>query len=250
MRRLLLTLFAGLIGLSLTALVLGPGALRAAPAFYGLNQGGAATPALIDSSSDGTGGASGTTTPPINTTGANLIVVAVQYYIGASGLTLTDSKSNTWTALTERSDTLDGKLRLYYCAGGAVGTGHTFTFAGTAVYAAIQVFAFSNAAGSPFDAETPGTVSGTSWASLATGSLTPAQNNVILISAAMWNGVAAAGMSLDGGFSTPLVNPWTSSSLGGAAAYKIITNGAAHNVTWNPGTSVTAGAVVLASFKY
>src|SRR4051812_5534959 len=52
----------------------------------------------------GAGGASsGSTTSAINPTGANLIVVAVASYTVNAAPTLTDSKGNTWTGLTQQA---------------------------------------------------------------------------------------------------------------------------------------------------
>ena len=70
-------------------------------------------------------GPSTTTTAPINTVGAGLIVVAVAYetnnFIG-----LTDSLANTWTPLTIQND---GTFfcRLYYCLNPTTGAAHTFS---------------------------------------------------------------------------------------------------------------------------
>ena len=88
---------------------------------------------------DANGGASSA----IDTTGANLIVVMASYYRTVPASDFTDSKGNTWTALTERI-LPDIAARIFYCVNPTVGTGHTFSFAdgGTAFYSSFGVRAY------------------------------------------------------------------------------------------------------------
>lgn len=211
--------------------------------------GGGSAPTLI--ASVGTvAGVSGATSSGINTTGANLIVINVGYYATASGLTVTDSNSNTWTPLTANTGTATYQ-RFYYCYNPTVGSGHTFTVSGTTIYATFQVMAFDAVAASPFDTEV-GNSAGGGWSSLSTGSLTPGQNNVLLVAGIGFGGTnAGTGMAPDSSFLGTVVNGWVSGGhQGGAIAYKVISNGAAHNVTWAPGETISEGGAALASFKY
>ena len=103
----------------------------------------------------------GVTSNAIDTTGANLIVLAVSYY-GGLGNTLiagevSDSKGNTWTALTNRGSNNAGNVRLFYCSNPTVGSGHTFTASdsgGGGTYPSLFAIALSGAkTSSPFDLE-------------------------------------------------------------------------------------------------
>lgn len=124
----------------------------------------------------------GFTSSAINTTGVTLLIVAVVYdKDDSSGFALSDSKSNTYTALTEK---LAGaqSLRLFYCVNPTVGSGHTFTIAGTTVVAAIAVNGFSGNAVSPFDVQN-GTGNNSPVGSIQPGNVAPTQDNELIISA-------------------------------------------------------------------
>jgi len=81
---------------------------------------------------------SGVTTPAINTTGANLLVV------GGQSAAPTDSFGNTWTATPAV-----GNSRLYYCVNPTVGAAHTFSNS-TSLFP-ITVSAWSGARPAPLD---------------------------------------------------------------------------------------------------
>ena len=131
-----------------------------------------------------TGGANGGTTAGIDTTGANLITVVVPSYSGTAAPTLSDSKSNTYTGLTEQV-VIDNRLRMFYVLSPTVGGSHTFTVAGTDSFSSCIVAAWSGAAA--FDQQNGATAAGVS--SLATGSVTPSENNELLVYGAMINDV-------------------------------------------------------------
>src|SRR5258708_3690000 len=94
------------------------------------------------------GGANGGTTAAVDTSGANLLVA---YVITQGAVTVSDSKSNTWSALT---NSVNGFLngQFFYAKGATTGTGHTFTVSGSSSVSVIQVNAYSGAdTVSPFD---------------------------------------------------------------------------------------------------
>ncbi len=96
------------------------------------------------------GGLSGDTTDAINTSTANLIVVGLSYYTGATGITVSDNKSNTYnTSLTVRNSGGQSTAVFYYLFAPNVGSNHTFTVAGTLFAGDIFVQAFSGIAASP-----------------------------------------------------------------------------------------------------
>lgn len=118
----------------------------AAPLFGAIN--------LVAHTSAVSANARSVTTTALNTIRADFIVVAVSSV--ANNGTVTDSNSNTWTALTQYGISGQGAgMRLFYCDNPIVSSTQTFTFsAATQGYPAIAVAAWSGVAASPFDAKT------------------------------------------------------------------------------------------------
>jgi hypothetical protein len=146
----------------------------AAPLFGAIN--------LVAHASAVSANAISVTTTPLNTIRADFIVVAASSV--ANNGTVTDSNSNTWTALTQYGISGQGAgMRLFYCDNPIVSSTQTFTFsAATTGYPAVAVAAWSGVAASPFDAQNGSTaVSGPG--TRQTGSITPSANGALLISA-------------------------------------------------------------------
>lgn len=197
--------------------------------------------AVVQTAVAGSTGGTTVTTGAVDTTGANLIVISVSSY--NSAVAPTDSKGNTWTPLTDR---LNGAYheRLYYCASPTVGSGHTFTAAGAASYPTICVLAFSGAHATPFDQESGGgAASGTSS---QPGSITPSEDNCVLVTGVDFGAGVAA--SINGSFTASSVDYDTSDHMGGGIAYKIQTTAGAENPTWS-WTISGVNATAMASFK-
>jgi hypothetical protein len=199
----------------------------------------AAPIALVASTSAGsTNGGNSVTTGAINTAGANLIVVSVS---GAPS-TLSDSKGNTWTALT----TYGGVITLYYCVNPTVGTGHTFTEGGATTFAAISVMAFSGVSpSSPLDQQNG---NGTVTTSIQPGSVSPSQNNELIVTGLLMGPGTA---SIDSGFNTPIQTAFNGgNAYGTAMSYLVQTTAGAVNPTWSisPATSTTM-YTAIATFK-
>src|SRR3990167_7216256 len=133
------------------------------------------------------------TTDAIDTTGANLIVIGLAGDITDAP---TDSKGNTWSVLGQGDAGADGTIVLtYYSFNPTVGSGHTFTWGED--YGVIMVSAWSGAASTPFDQENDaGTISGTS---LAPGSVTPTQDNELLVTCLV-AGKSNSSHAVNGGF--------------------------------------------------
>jgi hypothetical protein len=137
------------------------------------------------------GGANGGTTPTIDTTGANLIVMSAAYSGSAA---ISDSKGNTYTLGLSRGSSI---IALFYCINPIVGTGHTFTIA--ASVGSITVAAFSSTLTPAVD--TSVTSQGSNGNGLnhtiGTSALTPSGNNGLVVSAgsfpAAYGGVLTAG---------------------------------------------------------
>jgi hypothetical protein len=189
--------------------------------------------------------ANGGTTPAIDTTSADLLVVAVTYYSGSA--TLTDSEGNTWTPLTSRA--INSNLcQLYYCYPGAkVSASHTFTYSGSGSYSAVRALSFRNALNAGFDVESGAT--GTLITSINAGLLTPTLPSSLFVSA----------VGLFTAFTEPTypsgwTGYWTPYSSGSplnvalAVAWRISVDGAAINPAW-AWTESTDAAAVAAVFR-
>lgn len=202
--------------------------------------------AHVVSTSAGSTGGTTVTTSSVDTTGANLLVVAVSYYGNTTDPVLSDNKGNTWTGLTAREQSgTTMSVRLYYCVPTSVGTGHTFTAGpGGTSYPTISVSAFSGAAASPYDQETGAATAG-NVTSFQPGSITPSENNCVLVT-----GVSTAGTShtINSSFNATSTDNSAANHLGGGIAYKIQTTAGAENPTWSWTTS-TSKAAAMASFK-
>ncbi len=194
-----------------------------------------------------TGGGSGFTSDPVNTTGADLIVVSVGYAQGTSP-SVSDNKGNTYTPLTVRTGT-SWSHRLYYCGGPStpvVGAGHTFTVSGSGILAFMAVQAWSGShLTSVLDAET-GAGSGAA-STLQPGSITPSQNNELIVTGVVSD---TGGLpSVDLGFSISDSEAAVGGSFAaGAFAYLVQTSAAAVNPTWTFG-GANDDATSMAAFK-
>ena len=196
---------------------------------------------VLVTASKSAAGSGGATTDAVDTTGANLIVIAVSRFNGA--ITLSDSKGNTWTPLT---DTSSSGCRLYYTVPSSVGSGHTFSTAGTNVYAPLAVLAVSGAAASPFDAQnTFATGSGSTG---QPGSITPAEDNELLVACAYQDN-GAGPSTIDSGYTEVADLVFiASNSLGLIFGYKIQTAAGAENPTFTY-TATNPRRLAAAAFK-
>lgn len=193
------------------------------------------------------------TSPAIDTTGADLIVIAFASYNAATTdiTKITDSKGNTYTKLTDVSDSGLGGAEnsvIAYKYGPAVGSGHTFSVDTTGTnwwYCDIEVTAWSGATGGAFDQQNGGT---SSVAAIQTGSVTPTMGNELIIANVIGN-AGAATWTIDGGFTiSDQVSAVASSNFGHACAYLVQTSAAAANPTWTYSVS-TVQAATIATFK-
>lgn len=167
-------------------------------------------------------GIAGATSSAIDTSTANFIAVAVSYDNTTASPAMTDSKSNTWTALTLQAAT-SHRIRIYYAWNAIVGTGHTFTHNGVAVGFAVQAFAGVQVSADPFDTQQgAGLLTGTT-AGCGTSNLVPSVNNELILSAVGINGsvtnyATAAGFTL-----TDFLNFSAGSNYGAGLGYLIQT---------------------------
>lgn len=191
-------------------------------------------------------GVNGGTTSSVDSTGGNLIVVAVASYDLSSAPTVSDSKGNTYSALTAQSSAGSHRIQLFYAANATVGSGHTFTVTGSTSYSSISVNVFSGAkTTSPFDQQNGASGGSTS---LATGSVTPTEDNEVVVAGIALDS-APSSLTINSSFSTPAVAYFAGgSAYGVGSAYKIQTTAAAVNPTWS--WTVSSGqAAAIATFK-
>ncbi len=183
----------------------------------------------------------------IDTSGATLLVVAVAYF--GSTPTLSDSKFNTWTLAASIADGSGRKSEIYYAENPVVGTGHTFRLSGTTSAPALAVTAWSGAAtSSPGDQVSSG--NSASATTVATGSLTPTEDNELVIAAAMCEGTTNPPVaSIDGGFTIQEnLAGVASNAFAVGQAYLVQTTATAANPTWTLGSSQNTNAIAV-SFK-
>lgn len=217
------------------------------PYSYPTGGGGGGSGFALVANAESTGAAGGSTSASITTTGAKLIVLSVTYYHdSAANVVVSDSKSNTWTALTARSSSSAG-LRLYYCINPTVGSGHTFTASGSATYATIMAQAYSCDTTPVYQAET-----GASLGSVTSGqggSITPSENNCLIVTGLnAW--YASGSFSIDSGFTISDSAPEVGgASFGSAFAYKIQTTAGAENPTWSWTTAAVETRIATAVFE-
>lgn len=199
---------------------------------------------LIANTSAG-GSSSTVTTGAIETTGADLLIVVVGRYQAESAASLIDSKGNSWTELTQSEEVGSARCSIFYCQGGTVGLNHTFTYEGTSVYVSVAVAAFSGSAATPFDQENG--ASSPSTNSLATGSITPSEDNELVIAGFSSN--SGETISINASMTITDQEPYVGgNSFSVALAYIIQTTAGAINPSWS-WTSTAAAAARIASFK-
>lgn len=185
------------------------------------------------------------TSGAIDTTGSDLIVVALGLSQGSTATNLSDNKSNSWTRLTP-SDTGSSMMEtLFYCQGPTVGSGHTFTFSETGKFPGLAVAAFSGSLATPLDQQNGANAVASS---VSTGSVTPGFDNEILVAGWCTNGTSNDA-AIDSGFTIAArVQSSAGASFGAAIAYLLQTTAAAKNPSCsNPSSSVVAATI--ATFK-
>jgi len=182
------------------------------------------------------------TSGSIDTTGANLIVVAVNTY-SVTTPTFTDSAGNTWTSLTSQGSG-QARSQIFYCFDPTTSSTHTFSISGGTIYPAVAVIALSGAAA--FDQENG--ASGSGSGSVAPGSMTPTEDDEIVVSTFSDSNVAGSVTATPSGFTTLGALNATSLSEGIDLAYQIQTAAAARNPTWTFGSGQTSWAATGATF--
>lgn len=206
---------------------------------------------LIAHASGGSSDTFKATTGNVDTTGADLLVICAVWYAGASrtnDVTISDSKSNSWTNAT-RIDWSNGpELRFSYCKPTSVGSGHNFTSDGGAniCYTSLAVLAFSGSKlTTVFD--TSGGAAITSGTTGQGGSLTAAENDALLISSLSLE--VSDVPSIDSSYSKEETVTFSGGvHYGISIAWRTQTPAAAINPTWT-WTNAANAAVANSIFK-
>ena len=180
----------------------------------------------------------------VDTTGATLIVLSTTGLSGAGTPTITDSKGNSWTALTPQASTGAITERVFYCfpPSNKTGTGHTFTATwGSLPYAVVTVCAFSGVK------NTAPTQSGANWGvddgshnTLQPGAIMPPVAGCLFVSGYAGNGTGADVPSADSGFTTNAVNTGGNTTFPGGSAWLIDSDTTTENPTWSTNHAATA----------
>jgi hypothetical protein len=201
--------------------------------------------ALVGSAAIGNG-ASTFTTGAIDTTGADLLVMVVGYF--TTPTSVSDSKGNSWTALTENTGAGNPRVRIYYAWNAIVGTGHTFTVtqAGSLIGSAVvRAYSGSLTSGDPFDQESSGDAAS---GNVTLGSLTPSADDCLIVTGLSNDAMASATTSINGGFTIEGFQDHVGgTSFGAGFADLIQTSAAAAAPTWT--NSASACVAVMAVFK-
>lgn len=186
------------------------------------------------------------TTSGIDSSGSNLLVAVMVTYAPATRPILTDNKGNTWIGLTEQVDNNYAVERLFYAYNATVGSGHTFTLTANVFFGGLAVACFASAlATDPIDQQV-GNHNGPAVTTLQAGSLTPSENNCLVVSGLNASAVGTT-PTINSSFNVTDALASNGTSFGLGLAYIIQTSAAATNPTWTAGSGTLCAT--NASFK-
>jgi len=119
---------------------------------------------------------------------------------------------------------------------------------GANTFGGLQVQAWSGSAASPFDQESGTTSGGVS--TLQPGSLTPSEDNCLVITGMAHEANTSGATSINGGFTISDGTGYQGGvHEGGSMAYLVQTSAAAANPTWNITNATAAIGAAMAVFK-
>lgn len=204
---------------------------------------------IIGHTSAGSADGNSATTAGLNTTGADLLIAVAGYYTGGTAPSLTDSNSNTWTGQTiYPASGSGGRVRIYRCSSPIVGAGHTVTLSGTGSLPSVALIACSGSAASPLDAEA--SAAGLDGSPAQPGSITPAGNNELFVTAMASSSGDSQTFSVDSSFTIiETVQPSFLVRVALVIATLIETTATAKNPTWSWTITADLYAVGQAAFK-
>jgi hypothetical protein len=186
------------------------------------------TIAFLTSTSAESSNSNGFTTSAINTTGADLIVIAQNYYFElADPANPSDSKGNTWTLLGTATATgpYYDQLKVWACFNPTTDASHTFSMTTGSTYGAMAVAAYSGT--DAFETYGANAIAGVSQ--INTGSYTPAANGELVIAALGRREGVGSVTTDDSNFTVIEQQDRSANALGMAYAHSIQTAAAAVN---------------------
>lgn len=186
-------------------------------------------------------------TAAVDTTLAKRIYLFVSYFGSGTAPTISDSKSNTWTACLLQASSSQ-RARLYYCNNPTVGSGHTFTASGTGSFPTLCMEAFSTVVVSGALDINLGAAGASGLVSPATPGATPGHNNEIIVTGTSWGVAGSSAATITGGYAVTDQQNYNGTLEGGAMAYLVQTTAASTNPQWNVHASI-APPGVIASFQ-
>lgn len=197
----------------------------------------------IASVANSLGNTGGTTSPAIDTTGADLIIYFSTFFDQFRGPNYSDNKGNSYTRLAVDVTLPTKAFECLICHNPTVGSGHTFTADNAlgSIFNSLGVIAFKNSI-VPFDQE--GSASNSGLTSIQAGSLTPSTPNSLVLSMLITDGFNDNAV-INSGYTKETSVPWvTGVSEGNFIAYKILTGApTAQNPTWSWTNAMQAGVM-------
>ncbi len=203
---------------------------------------------LLASGSAASSNTTSATTSSIDTAqsgGANLLVANVTGY-QSNPPSISDSKSNSWTALTAHSLSAGPQTRIYYCINPITDAAHTFMASDTnPCYPTIEVQAWQFDLNPAFQTQNGATA--TAASTLQPGAVVPDDDDALLINAMAGFAGAASSMSISDGVISNQ-HDTSANNFGSAMAYYVQPTAASINSTWTSSIPQNL-AVGVAVFK-
>jgi hypothetical protein len=196
----------------------------------------------------GTTSSNAATTGSLDTTGCDFFALIGTSLSETTPLAITDSKSNSWNALTLYPINSNNRsIQIHWSRPTSVGTGHTFTGTLSGQFPGIVVMGFSGSDASPYDGTENGNAPGGTVTTRQPGSITPSQADCLLITGAMLDLHTGANPDIGGGFTLGAFLPFTSGqSVATGGAYLIQTTANPANPTWSWSGAQLAAANIAA----
>lgn len=192
------------------------------------------------------------TSAAVDTTGAKLLIcVANKASSTAAGDLISDSQGNTWHALTNSAiSTVNLCIWYSFDKGGlplSTSAAHTCTIgAGSSSAACFAAFTVTQTTPDPFDQQNQNNAASTTC---TTGSITPSQNNELVIAGIAVQATLSGPYTIDSGYSIlGTVQGVIGTVQGLGAAFIVQGTAGATNPTWTVGSSGNL-ATAIASFK-
>lgn len=195
-------------------------------------------------------GVNGTGNMTLDSSGANLLIAVEGWYsYGNTHPTPTENKGNTYASTSQYDTSTPTSVQLYYSnqASPTVGSGHYFDFAYSGAYigGVFASFSGANAGGSVLDGSQGGT---TVSSSLTLPSITPTENNCLVVTAIMFEDNSGGAINVPSGYTLINSVAYSGNNEGIALAYQVQTTATATAPQWNI-TNSAAIAGIVAVFK-